>query len=66
MEAVQKTMVPSTDFVVDSVMKYNAVGVMTRAMQICSNLQSAFSAGDTNIAMGKIQMKGGLLEIMLA
>ncbi len=42
MEAVQMTMVPPTDFVVDSLVKYNALGVMTKAMPNLQRLTIGF------------------------
>eukprot|EP00984_Skeletonema_dohrnii_P035137 scaffold34620_cov149-Skeletonema_dohrnii-CCMP3373.AAC.2 len=64
-EAAKKTIVPKTDFVVDSVKKCNALVAMSTALpKIYSKLKLAFSTVNTNTVMERIEMKGGLHIMM--
>eukprot|EP00985_Skeletonema_marinoi_P020629 scaffold12330_cov83-Skeletonema_marinoi.AAC.8 len=59
-DAAKKTIVPSTEFVVNSVRSYNAMRVMSTALPNLHRLHFMISAPGINTATGRIQMKGGL------
>ena len=62
-KAATTTIVPPTDFRVNSMRKYNAMNVMTEAMPNLQQITLLDLGRGNNTSMGRIQLKGRLLRL---